>query len=111
MIYCHRLLPKDLGLISLSHRVEINHSFLQLEITLTLNDSQLIDSLRQVINRNQSSTINCFLLISVFLLLAQQGYCGLITIKRCRIPTSIAFKLPRHSWPIDLRGISWDLIL
>ncbi|MNP65954.1 hypothetical protein D3C76_1615940 [compost metagenome] len=81
MIYCHRLLPKDLGLISLSHRIEINHRFLQLEITLTFNDSQFIDSFGQMVNRNQSRTVESFLLVSVFMLLSQQGYSILFTIK------------------------------
>ncbi|MNQ46194.1 hypothetical protein D3C85_600030 [compost metagenome] len=81
MIYCHRLLPKDLGLISLSYRIEINHSFLQLEITLTFNDSQLVDSVGQMINRDQGSTLDRFLLVSVFMLLSQQGYSILFTIK------------------------------
>ncbi len=81
MIYCHRLLPKDLGLVSLSHRIKINHCLLQLEVTLAFDDSQFVDSLRQMVNRNQSRTVESFLLVSVFMLLSQQGYSILFTIK------------------------------
>ncbi len=81
MLFYHCLLPKNLGLVRLSHRVEINHRLLQLEISLALNDSQLFDSVRQMINRNQSSTIVRFLLVPIFVLLTQQGYSGLVTIK------------------------------